>query len=206
LNRRIVVGVALGALGGLVLLAAYYVWSGRERPTVVLEVQPLTDPRQVRVYVGGAVAAPGLYTLPRGSRVAEAIDAAGGVTVDGDTTTLGMAAPLDDADQIIVPARHSTPTPTSSAESTDRSTSASVDTPAPTGPATTVTMPATTNINTASAAELDTLPGIGPAIAGRIIEYREAHGPFQSIDELEAIKGISAAMVDELRPLVTVGP
>ncbi|MFL5761417.1 MAG: ComEA family DNA-binding protein [Thermomicrobiales bacterium] len=62
------------------------------------------------------------------------------------------------------------------------------------------------NINTATAAELDTLPGIGPAIAARIVAYRDSHGAFASVDELADVSGISARMVDNLRPLITTGP
>jgi competence protein ComEA len=207
LGNRTVRYAGVGTLVGVVALAALLLWRGREQPTLVLEVQPLTDPSQIRVYVGGAVVTPGLYSLARGSRVAEAIDAAGGTTADGDTSALGMAAPLEDADQVIVPSRPPTAVPTQPVPTQPVALGGGA-TPDPSGPSPTAVAtraPAATNINTASAAELEALPGIGPALAARIIEHRETNGPFQSVDELEQIRGISAAMVEELRPLVTIG-
>ncbi|MEX1158347.1 MAG: ComEA family DNA-binding protein, partial [Thermomicrobiales bacterium] len=141
---------------------------------------------------------PGLYTLPRGSRVADAIELAGDVTTTGDTSGLGMAAVLEDADQIIVPARQVIVAPTAAP------TVSGGPGPAATRPPLTGVAPI--NINTASASELDTLPGIGPALSARIIEHRESNGPFQTVDELEAVSGISERMVNEMRALITIGP
>jgi competence protein ComEA len=153
----------------------------------------------VRIYVGGEVATPGLYTLPRGSRVAEALSAAGGTTNVADITGIGMAAVVEDADQIIVPSRQAVATPppmTTFAGSGATATSAPPSAPS---------APTAINVNTATAVELETLPGIGPALAGRIIAYRQANGPLRSVDELEVIEGISQRMVDEMRHLLTVG-
>lgn len=183
--------VALGAASGLVLLAFALIMRGRAQETVTLNVQTAEDPNIVRVYVGGEVAQPGLFRLTRGSRVADAIAAAGGVTTAGDTSAIGMAAPLEDADQVIVPAR--------SAAATGASATPARSTLAAPGQV-------VVNLNTASAADLELLPGIGPALATRIVEYRTQQGPFQTIDELAEIQGISERMVDELRPLVAVGP
>src|SRR5690606_27642847 len=122
----------------------------------------------------------------------------GGVTVDGDTSGFGMAAPLRDADQIIVP---TLPTPTAEVDSArDPDGGENPGTGADTSGAGLV------NINTATASELEELPGIGPALAERIIDHRTRHGFFRSVDELELISGISQRMVDELRPLLTTGP
>jgi competence protein ComEA len=159
------------------------------RDTIVLEVEPDPDPNELQVWVGGEVAQPGLYTLARGARVADALEAAGGVLESGDTAGLGLAAPVEDADQIIVPPR-----------SAAVAANPTIGT-APASPAS----DSRVNINTASAAELIELPGIGEALSGRIIEYREQHGPFQSIDELAEVSGISDRMVDELRDLITTG-
>jgi competence protein ComEA len=199
-----------GTLLGAVALAVVLLLRGREHDTLVLEVQPIGDPNAIRVYVGGAVAAPGLYTLPRGSRVAEALDAAGGATANADTSKLGLAARLNDADQLIVPERRvaqataattprtlAQPPPQGGGDGTATASITSDATPAPAGPL---------DINSASAAELEELPGIGPAIAQRIIDYRAANGPFQSLDELARVRGISDAMVEELQPLIALGP
>jgi competence protein ComEA len=200
-----------GVVFGAVALTVVLLLRGREHDTLVLEVQPVGDPNAIRVYVGGAVATPGLYTLPRGSRVAEALDAAGGVDANADTSKLGLAARLDDADQVIVPERRPAQATASAAQptltqppsqgggdGTAASAAAAIDpTPATAGPV---------DVNNASASELEALPGIGPAIAQRIIDYRETNGPFQAVEELAEVRGISDAMVEELRPLITLGP
>lgn len=184
-------------LVGVLIFAIAMIWRGSRGETIVLQVQPVDDPNVVRVYVGGEVVTPGLYTLSRGSRVAEAIQAAGGTTTTGDVTGFGMAAVIEDADQIIVPARRAAVTPQSYPPVSGGSPVATIEPAAITS--------STININTASTSELETLPGIGPAIATRIIEYREQHGPFRTIDELEAVSGISQRMVLELQDLITVG-
>jgi competence protein ComEA len=187
-----------GSLVGVLIFAIALIWRGARGETIVLQVQAVDDPNIVRVYVGGEVVSPGLYTLPRSSRVADAIELAGNVTTIGDTSGLGMAAVLQDADQIIVPARQVIVAPTGAPPVTG-------------GPGPSATHPPRSgvtpiNINTASASELDTLPGIGPALSARIIEHRESNGPFQTVDELEAVSGISERMVNEMRALITIGP
>jgi competence protein ComEA len=188
-----------GSVFGLLVLAVVMIFRSDRGETIVLQVQPVSDPNVVRIYVGGEVVTPGLYTLPRGSRVADALSAAGGATNAGDITGLGMAAIVEDADQIIVPARQAVATPPPMmAFAGGGATAASATQPAPSSPA-------VINVNTATAVELETLPGIGPALAGRIIDYRQANGPLKSVDELEVIEGISQRMVDEMRHLLTVG-
>lgn len=207
-QNRTVGAAAAGGVVGIILLMLFLLLRG-QRDTVVLQVQPITDSSIVRVYVGGEVTAPGLYSLQRGSRVADAIDAAGGLLSSADIAGLGMAAILEDADQIVVPQRRSLPT----------AASQPVATPAVglAGPAATTVPPQATavveptpadgliNINSATLEELDRLPGIGPVLAGRIVDYRLQNGPFQTLEELEAVQGISMRMVDELRPLITLG-
>lgn len=187
-----------GSLVGILIFAVAMIWRGARGETIVLQVQPVDDPNVVRVYVGGEVVTPGLYTLARGSRVAEAIDGAGGVTTAGDTGGFVMAEVIRDADQIIVPARRAVETAT---QVLPVSGGSGVPTIQPSVPRSTMI-----NINTASAGELEELPGIGPALAQAIIDHREISGPFQTIDELEVISGISERMVDEMRDLITVGP
>jgi len=134
---------------------------------------------KVVVDVAGAVRLPGLHTLSRGARVADAVAAAGGATGKADLTLLNLAAPLADGEQVVVPARGA-----AAAAGGGASTTAPLD------------------LNTATAEQLDALPGIGPATAQKIIDYRQAHGPFRSIDELDAVPGIGPARIDQLKGLV----
>jgi competence protein ComEA len=205
--------LALGGIAGAILLSLAFIWLQREQPTVIVSVQHVDDPTIVRVYVGGEVHRPGVVALPRGSRVNDAIEAAGGTTPAGDTSALGLAAVLDDSDQIVVPAHRDvsgvaelrTPTPTAMDTGAVAENAMPDHTLSPQAPAPPAGGSSLVNINSATIEELDSLPGIGPAIAQRIIDYRTSEGPFQTIDELERIRGISARMVGELTPFVTVG-
>lgn len=188
-RSRVLFGGLAGGLVGLVCLLVFLVVRS-PRDTVILELQPDPHPNEVRVWVGGEVARPGLYILARGARVADALEAAGGVLESAETSGLGLAAPVEDADQVIVPARQPANMPSAPPSGTQSGETA---------------VTGGVNINSASAMELDTLPGIGEALSARIIEYREQHGPFQSVDELAEVSGISERMVDELRELITVG-
>ena len=149
----------------------------------------------VVVDVAGAVAHPGLYRLPEGSRVGDAIAAAGGYagTVDADLADrqLNLAAIVHDGDKVRVPMRGEAPDGGSAATSAPGGGSGSG-----TGPI---------DLNRASAEELDSLPGVGPATAAKIIAAREQQ-PFRSVDELGTRKVVGAATLEKLRPLVTVGP
>lgn len=136
------------------------------------------------VQVSGAVATPGMYSLPGGARLGDLVDAAGGLSSEADLSTLNLAARIDDGEAIEIRAISET-------ESTPSQNAA--------GPAAPLI-----NINTATLEELDSLPGVGPVIGQRIIDYRESNGPFQSVDELEEIDGISTSLIRELEPLVTV--
>ena len=152
------------------------------------EIQPT-----IVIAIEGAVGTPGVYELPGGSRVQNAVNAAGGLTANADLASVNPAAPLEDGERVIVPFK-ATPAPVVEANATRPEGQSD---PSATGPL---------NINTASADELDELPGIGEVIAERIVEYRESHGAFSSIEELAEVSGISERMVDDLQPLITVGP
>jgi len=206
-GSRVWAALVSGSLIGVLVFAVVMVWRGGRGETIVLQVPPVSDPNVIRVYVGGEVVAPGLYSLQRGSRVAEALDAAGGTTSSGDVAGLGMASTVEDADQIIVPSRQAiapqpiapqpiVPFASTGGESSSSSASTAVSQPA---------APSIININTASAAELESLPEIGEVLAARIIAYREANGPYQTVDQLEPIDGISQRMIDEIRHLITAG-
>ena len=176
----------------------------------------------VRVHVAGAVNNPGVYTLPAQGRAVDAIAAASGAAADADLDRVNLAGALSDGVQIYVPHRGETAAPaqiqpnggTANAGQGNAANGASqggtaqnnapqpARTLTPAGSAQKGTTPV--NINTATADELQTLPRIGPAMAQRIIAWREAHGGFRSVDELDAVPGIGPSMLENLRPLVTV--
>lgn len=199
-NRYVGVAV-IGSITGVLLLLFFLIMRG-QRDTVVLQVQPIDDRSIIQVYVGGEVATPGLYSIPRGSRIFDAVNAAGGLLSGADTSAIGLASPLNDADQVIIPPRAQatfTPQPAPATSHPAVATefgSAVPSLKAEAGPI---------NVNTASAIELELLPDIGPIIAQRIVDYRLQHGPFQSLEELAEISGISERMVFELQTLITLG-
>lgn len=139
------------------------------------------DPRLV-VYVVGAVRHAGLVRLPEGARVADALERAGGPTRRADLALVNLAAPVADGQQVVVPARVSSPGGATA------------------GPA---GAPTTVSLASATVDQLDELPGIGPVTARKIVDWRQAHGPLRSVDDLDAIPGIGPARVEQLRDLVT---
>jgi competence protein ComEA len=137
------------------------------------------SPSMLVVDVEGQVARPGLQRVPSGSRAGVAVDAAGGMTRGGDATAVNLAAPLRDGQQIVVPKRGAAAAP-------------GVPGAAPTaaGPI---------SLSSASVAQLDTLDGIGPTLAQRIVQYRDAHGGFHSVEELKQVEGIGEKRFAALR-------
>jgi competence protein ComEA len=157
-------------------------------PTPTATVAPSPTPAPLRIHVTGAVQQPGVYILAPDSRLIDAVDAAGGLAANADSTRINLAGFVYDGQQVFVP-YELTPAPPS---------------PTPLPAPSVVGQQAVTgggpiNINTASAAELDTLPGIGPAYAERIIAYREEHGPFADPIEIMEIKGIGPATYEEIK-------
>jgi competence protein ComEA len=146
-------------------------------------------PGQVVVDVAGRVRDPGIVTLPPGSRVVDALEAAGGPRGDVDLSTLNLARVLVDGEQLLVGVEPAVPPP------------ASAPTGSPEDPAAGATPVA---LNTATLAELETLPGVGPVTAQAILDWRTEHGGFTSVDELLEVSGIGEVTLEELRPLVTV--
>ena len=161
-------------------------------PTVAPTVAPSATPTPgpLRIDVAGAVAAPGIYTLPRGSLVADAVAAAGGAASDADLDRINKAMPLQDSMQVFVP-RVAQPIPTVINPPAS---------PAPVRSGQAAVPGKPVNLNTATADELDTLPGVGPATARLIIEGR----PYGAIEDLMRVKGIGQATFDKLKDLVTV--
>jgi competence protein ComEA len=152
---------------------------------------PIPTPAPLHVDVGGAVEAPGVYRLPPGSIVADAIALAGGPAPDADLDRINKAIELQDGAQVVVPRRGETvsvpPTPASRLAGSS-ATAVAVETPG-----------ALIDLNTATLEELDTLPGIGPALAQRIVEGR----PYGAIEELLRVKGIGPAVYDKIQALIT---
>ncbi|HEX7083981.1 MAG TPA: ComEA family DNA-binding protein [Gaiellaceae bacterium] len=144
--------------------------------------QPVAAKRIV-VDVVGAVRATGLYRLPEGARVADAVRAAGGLTRRADPLLVNLAAPVSDGEQVVVAARGSPGAATAGAGA-GGTASAPVD------------------LNSATAEQLDALPGVGPVTAQKIVAFRQQHGPFRSTDDLDAIPGIGPARIKDLQGLV----
>jgi competence protein ComEA len=152
-----------------------------EAPAPVAATRPARA-TQVVVDVVGAVRRAGLYRLPQGSRIADAVARAGGATKKADLALVNLAAPVADGTQIVVPAR----APRTAAGSASEPSAAA-------GPV---------HLNTATLEDLDALPGVGPVTAQKILDYRQQHGAFASVDELDAIPGIGPARLDQLRDVV----
>jgi competence protein ComEA len=180
----ILAGVLIG------LLAAALIWLASSPPrgeAVTLEPPPTLAPLVVEVR--GEVLRPGVYTLSIGSRVQDAIESAGGFTLKADRTAINQAALLQDGQQISV-----------SAEGAARTIGNPNLVPGATEPAAELV-----NINTADVATLETLPGIGPALAQRIIDYRSENGDFSTIEEITNVSGIGQTTFDDIQDLITVG-
>ncbi len=168
-------------------------------------------PTTLVVHIVGAVQRPGVYELPIGARGDDAVRAAGGLTRDADIRLVNLALPLIDGGQLVVPRRGERPVvaPTQSATPQQPVRTASPTSPAspvrPASPATPAAAAAgPTNINRATAAELEALPGVGPSTARAIVEHRERYGPFATVDDLLAVRGIGPAKLAEMRSWVSV--
>lgn len=193
-QRRLAAAVVLCVVAAVVLLH-----HGRGAPATSggsLRVAPLratttaapSGPAQPLVVdVVGAVHRPGLYHLPRGARVADAVRRAGGLTRRAERAAVNLAAPLADGEQVLIAARGSP------AGVLPGASSGGAGAAGPTAPV---------SLSTATAEQLDALPGVGPVTAQKIIAYREQHGPFTSVDALDAIPGIGPARIADLRGLV----
>ena len=152
------------------------------------------------VHVDGAVARPGVVSVPAGSRVGDAVEAAGGVTAEADTRLVNLARVLLDGEQVVVPRPGEEVAvgsrPVAPGGGGGPATGGGGE--AGTGPA------APVDLNAADATALDALPGIGPVLAERIVSHREEVGPFGSVEDLESVRGIGPSLLSAVRDLVTV--
>lgn len=191
--RELLAGLLLlGSLGGV------GVWL-RPQPAPPLAIltptpRPTASPAPLlAVHVIGAVASPGVYRLLSGARAEQAVAQAGGFTDEADSSSLNLAAPLVDGQQLVV---RSKPRPVASAEP---------EATAPTGSAPSAPGPgAKVNLNQATAADLDQLPGIGSVLAQRIVERRQRLGPFRSVEQLRDEKLVPAPTYERIKDLLTL--
>ena len=167
-------------------------------PTPAPPPSSLPEPERIVVDVVGAVARPGVHELPASSRVADAVDAAGGFTADADRIRLNLAEPLIDGSRIWVPAVGESSGP----ELVPIITGSGAGTAAGGGRG---AGSETVDINTADAAALEALPGIGPSLAAAIVEHRRRAGPFASVDGLIEVSGIGPVKLEQIRPSARVG-
>ena len=185
-------------LGALLLVVGYWWWQGRARPVVTIpepvasagalpDAQPLGE---VIVHVRGRVVDPGVFTLAAGSRVVDAIEAAGGVRAGASIGDLNLARILVDGEQVAVGVKDTRDAPLDSVAATPGADASMAD--------------ALVDLNAASATELEVLPGIGPVLAERIVQWREDNGPFTDVEVLGEVSGIGDALMAQLRPLVRV--
>jgi competence protein ComEA len=184
-GHRTLLGV--GVLGAVLVSIGLLIARRPEPPRLVLQqtaTRPAASPQVtslVVVHLSGEVVAPGIYRLPAGSRIEDVLKAGGGPSGDGDIHRLNLAARLADGQQVVVPRRIDP-------------VLALMASPSP--------VPGRVNVNRASVAELDRLPGVGPVTAQRIVAYREQHGAFTMIEQLRDAKLVSAATFEKIKDLI----
>lgn len=212
-------GLVISAVAALVVAAIYVLLRQRSVPDLLVQSDEGWQP-EVHAAIGGEVVSPGAYILRGDARLSDLVTAAGGYTEQAEQTALNPAARVSDGMEYVIPVRTArtilsathAPTPASTSASANPSSAASA--PAAVSPAAVTSRqtakrgatPASglININTATKEELEVLPAIGPAIAQRIIDDRTANGPYQQIEDLARVRGISAHTVDQLRERITV--
>jgi competence protein ComEA len=196
----------LGALGGITWRlkdpAAGAVRIELPPTLAVPTLAPHATPTQVRVlvHVAGAVVRSGVVSLNEGARVADAVDAAGGFSETADQRRLNLAASITDGAMLWVPALGEDTPPGSVTVGADAAPAAPLDARQSSVPG----APAAVNVNTATAVELEALPGIGPSLAARIVAYRETQGPFGTAEQLLQVPGIGPRTLERFADLVRV--
>ena len=172
---------------------------GTSQPEAAQITAEQTEDARVQVHVAGAVKKPGVVTLDGQARVVDALDAAGGTKKNADLTQVNLARVVKDGEQIVVP-EIADDAGTNAPQTAQGTAGGGTGTAA--GPAAGAGQKI--NINSASAAELENLPGIGPVTAAAIVAYREEKGPFASVDALTEVSGIGEATLEKIKPNATV--
>jgi len=190
-SRRQALVAAVALLALLAVAGRTLAGAGASAPVAQTSLvpEPAEAAPRIVVHVTGAVARPGLYRLKEGSRVADAVARAGGATGKADTAAVNLAAPLADGIQVLMPSRVAGGAGAAAAAGGSGAGGAGSGVPI--------------SLSSATIAELDTLPGVGPVTAQKIVDHRAAHGAFSSVDDLDAIPGIGPARLGQLRGLVT---
>lgn len=192
-----VIGIAFAvtsadAGGFQVVPAAEEAKEGEGAPVDGTEEEPAPD---IYVHVAGCVAAPGICRLPQGARIAEAIEAAGGFTAEAACESVNLAREVQDGEQIIVASVTEVEAGAASAAGVSVASSAQGSAQAD----------GRININAATEADLQTISGIGPAKAQKIIAYRESNGPFKTVEDLCNVSGIGTKTLENIRDQISVG-
>lgn len=205
-SQRTEVGSATYAEGSAGLLAAESLEASETASESVVPSEP-PEPVSIHVHVVGAVLRPGVYEVLEGARVGDVVAVAGGLTGNAAEVAVNLARVVVDGEQILVPTRDEyeragSPPPTPSGGS-GRAAPAASSGAAGAGAAQ-IAQQGPVNVNTADSALLETLPGIGPATAAKIIADREANGPFQAVEDLLRVSGIGEKKLEAMRGLVTV--
>ena len=182
LNGALIIATVALLAGGVVLIVRSSDAGGMEIALPTPEAQPAATRQaaEIKVYVTGAVASPGVYAVEAGSRLEQVVEAAGGLTGDADPEAVNLAVRVEDEQHWHVPRAGERAAPPASGGQA----SAKID------------------LNSATSRELETLPGIGEVKAQSIVDYRQANGPYSSVDDLLAVSGIGPATVESIRDLV----
>lgn len=197
IKEELTAGQKAGAIILLILIGAGWFFSNQQDNDIIAsKLVPVdkegvkeTRQRKLFVHVAGQVSTPGLYELVEGKRVMDAIKLAGGPSPNSDLDAINLAEPLTDGMKITVPDRsQAVEAPTAVAGKNSGNTSER----------------SMVNINTAGESELDSLPGVGPATAKKIMDHRQSAGKFKSIDDLKNVKGIGAKKFEELKDKITI--
>ncbi|MGQ9832319.1 MAG: helix-hairpin-helix domain-containing protein [Candidatus Villigracilaceae bacterium] len=183
--------IFIGVLIGLAASGILWLTASPPRGQAVI-LRPAPTPVPLVVQVSGAVLRPGVYALPQGSRVRDAIDAAGGLLADANTEKVNLADLLNDGQKLVIPGASGISSEGSEFVPVDNELTA------------TQSPDSLIDINYATAEELETLPGIGPTLAMRIVQYRDEHGPFQAIEDIMNVSGIGPSLFGRIKDYIYV--